>query len=80
LTDKGYDSQIKELIHDLKNKQYVLSIVPEKIIHMNNGIKYYYVEAAFNDSKIVINAYGKQAEELFSEVHEYSLLKDNMYQ
>ena len=43
LTDKGYGSQIKELIHDLKNKQYVLSIVPEKIIHMSNGIKYYYV-------------------------------------
>ena len=80
LIDKGSGSQIKDLIHDLQNKQYSLSIVPEKVIHMNNGIKYYYVEAAFNDSKIIINAYGKQAEELFSEVHEYSLLKDNIYQ
>jgi len=38
---------------------------------MNNGIKYYYVEAARNDSKIIINAYGTQADELFSEVHKY---------
>jgi hypothetical protein len=76
LIDKGSESsEIKELIRDLRSKQYVFSIVPEKIIYMNNGIKYYYVEAACNDSKgskIIINAYGTQAEELFSEVHRYS--------
>jgi len=39
---------------------------------MNNGIKYYYVEAARNGSKMIINAYGTQADELFNEVHKYS--------
>lgn len=73
LIDKGSESsKIKELIHDLRSKQYVFSIVPEKLIHMNNGIKYYYVEAARNGSKMIINAYGTQADELFSEVHKYS--------
>jgi hypothetical protein len=73
LIDKGSESsKIKELIHDLRSKQYVFSIVPEKLIHMNNGIKYYYVEAARNGSKMIINAYGAQADELFSEVHKYS--------
>jgi hypothetical protein len=79
LVDKGSESsEIKELVQDLKNKQYVFSIVPEKIIHMNNGIKYYYVEAGINKSKVIINAYGRQAEELFNEVHKYSILKNNL--
>jgi hypothetical protein len=81
LIDKGSESsKIKLLIDDLKSKQYVFSIVPEKIMHMNNGIKYYYVEAACNDSKIIINAYGAQAEELFGEVHKYSIFKNNISQ
>ena len=72
IIDKGSkSSEIRDLIHDLRNKQYVFSIVPKKIIQMNNGIKYYYIEAACNDSKIIINAYGTQAEELFSEVNKY---------
>ena len=70
LIDKRSESsKIKELIHDLRSKQYAFSIVPENLIHMNNGIKYYYVEASRNDSKMIINAYGTQADELFSEVH-----------
>jgi capsular polysaccharide biosynthesis protein len=70
LIDKGSESsEIKELVQDLKNKQYVISIVPAKIIHMNNGIKYYYVEAEYNESKVIINAYGREAEELFKQVH-----------
>lgn len=70
LIDKESESrEIKEVIHDLKNKRYVFGIIPEKIIHMNNGIKYYYVEAECNHSKVIINAYGRQAEELFKEVH-----------
>ena len=63
LIDKESESsEIKELIHDLKNKQYAFGTIPEKIIHMNNGIKYYYVEAECNHSKVIINAYGRQAE------------------
>lgn len=61
LIDKGSES----------SKQYTFSIVPEKIIHMNNGIKYYFVEAEFNDRKVIINAYGPQAEELFKEVQTF---------
>lgn len=73
-------SDIKDLIEDLTDKQYVFSIIPEKIIHMNNGIKYYYVEAEYNDSKVIINAYGRQAEELFKEVYNHSFLKNNISQ
>lgn len=47
---------------------------------MNNGIKYYYVEAECNESKVIINAYGRQAEQLFEEVHKHSFLKNNMAQ
>jgi hypothetical protein len=39
---------------------------------MNNGIKYNYVEAARKGGKMIINAYGTQADELFNEVHKYS--------
>jgi hypothetical protein len=81
LVDKGSKpSDIKDLIEDLTNKQYVFRIIPEKIIHMNNGIKYYYVEAEYNDSKVIINTYGRQAEELFKEVHNHSFLKNNISQ
>ena len=83
LIDKGSESsQIKELVQDLKNNQYAFSIIPEKIIHMNNGIKYYYVEAECNESKVIINAYGRQAEQLFEEVHKHSLslLKNSISQ
>jgi hypothetical protein len=81
LVHKGSEpSDIKDLIEDLTNKQYVFSIIPEKIIHMNNGIKYYYVETEYKDSKVIINAYGRQAEELFKEVHNHSFLKNNISQ
>ena len=69
---------IKKLIHDSKNKRYAFGIIPEKVIHMSNGIKYYYVEAEYNDSKVIISAYDIQAEELFKEVHKYSFLKNNI--
>ena len=81
LVDKGsQSSEIKELVQDLKNKQYVFGIIPEKIIHMNNGIKYYYVQAEINESKVIINAYGREAEQLFEEVHKHSILKYNISQ
>ena len=70
LAHKGSEaSDIKDLIHDLTNKQYVFTIIPEKITCMNNGIKYYYIEAECKDSKVIINAYGREAEELFKQVH-----------
>jgi hypothetical protein len=81
LVDNGSESnEIKELVRDLKNKQYVFGIIPEKIIHMNNGIKYYYVEAGINESKIIINAYGREAEQLYEEVHRHSFLINNISQ
>ena len=81
LVGKGSESsEIMELVQDLKNKRYVFSIIPEKIIHMNNGIKYYYVEAEINKSKVIINTYGRQAEQLFEEVHKHLLLKNNISQ
>ena len=81
LIDKESESsKIKEVIHDLENKRYAFGIIPEKIIHMNNGIKYYYVEAECNHSKVIINAYGRQAEELFKEVHKRAFLKNNISQ
>jgi hypothetical protein len=81
LVDKGSKpSDIKDLIHDLTVKKYTFRIIPEKIIHMNNGIKYYYVEAEYYDSKVIINTYGRQADELFKEVHNHSFLKNNISQ
>lgn len=66
----GAPSNIKQLIHDLLNKKYRLSFLPESVIYMNNGIEYYYVEAEDTDgSRFIINAYGLEAEDLFEEVH-----------
>jgi len=66
----GAPSNIKQLIHDMLNKKYRLSFLPERVIYMNNGIEYYYVEAEDTDgSRFIINAYGLEAEDLFEEVH-----------
>lgn len=66
----GAPSNIKQLIHDLLNKKYRLSFLPERLVYMNNGIEYYYVEAEGTDgSRFIINAYGLEAEDLFEEVH-----------
>ena len=68
--EPGAPSNIKKLIHDLFNKKYRLSFLPEKVISMNNGIEYYYVEAEGTDgSRFIINAFGLEAEDLFEEVH-----------
>ncbi len=68
--EPGAPSNIKKLIHDLFNKKYRLSFLPEKVISMNNGIEYYYVEAEGTDgSRFIINAFGSEAEDLFEEVH-----------
>ena len=61
---------IKELIHGLLDKKYRISFIPEKIIYMNNGIEYYYIEVEGTDSsKFIINAYGSEALDLFEEAH-----------
>jgi uncharacterized protein YlzI (FlbEa/FlbD family) len=63
-------SDIKDLVHDLVNKKCRFSFVPEKVIYMNNGIEYYYIEVEGMDgSKFIINAYGSEALNLFDEVH-----------
>ena len=49
-------SDIKNLVHDLVNKKCRFSFLPEKVIYMNNGIEYYYIEAEGMDgSKFIIN-------------------------
>ena len=61
---------IEELIHGLLDKKYRISFIPEKIIYMNNGIEYYYIEVEGTDSsKFIINAYGSEAQDLFEEGH-----------
>jgi len=63
-------SDIKNLVHDLVNKKYRFSFLPENVIYMNNGIEYYYIEAEGMDgSKFIINAYASEALDLFDEVH-----------
>lgn len=71
-------SRIRDLLEDLINKRYVFSIIPETITELNNGIKYYYVVAICNDTKVIINEYGKQAEELFKEVRKECFLRNNI--
>jgi hypothetical protein len=54
----------------LSNKKYRFSFLPEKVIYMNNGIEYYYIELEGTDgNKFIINAYGSEAQDLFEEVH-----------
>lgn len=70
LIHKPIVSNIKNLVHDLVNKKNRFSFLPEKVIYMNNGIEYYYIETeAADGSKFIINAYGSEALELFEEVH-----------
>ena len=70
LIHKPIASNIKNLVHDLINKKNRFSFLPEKVIYMNNGIEYYYIETEGADgSKFIINAYGSEALELFEEVH-----------
>lgn len=70
LIHKPVAGNIKNLVHDLINKKYRFSFLPEKVIYMNNGIEYYYIETEGTDgSKFIINAYGSEALELFEEVH-----------
>lgn len=71
---------IKKLVHDLINKKYRFSFVPEKVICMTNGIEYYFIEAEGSDgSKFIINAYGSEALELFEEIHKCAICGKTIY-
>jgi hypothetical protein len=73
-------SHYKKLVHDLINKKYRFSFLPEKIICMTNGIEYYFVETEGSDgSKFIINAYGSEALELFEEVHKCAICGKTIY-
>ena len=74
LLHKHVESDIKKLVHDLINKIYGFSFLPEKVICMTNGIAYYFIETEGPDgSKNIINAYGSEALELFEEVHKCAI-------
>ena len=68
------EGDYRKLVHDLINKKYKLSFLPEKVICMTNGIEYYFIETEGSDgSKFIINAYGSKALELFEEVHKCAI-------
>jgi len=74
LVHKQVERDIKKLVHDLINKKYRFSFLPEKVICMTNGIEYYFVETEGTDgSKSIINAYGSEALQLFEEVHKCAI-------
>lgn len=80
LVHKPVESDIKRLVHDLINKKYGFSFLPEKIICMTNGIEYYFIEIEGSDgSKRIINAYGSEALELFEEVHKCAICGKTVY-
>jgi len=70
LIQEDFQQTIEDLFPHLKDKQYKFNIVPEKIVEMNNGIEYYYVEIECDDGKFMINAYGREADKLFTAVHQ----------
>jgi hypothetical protein len=41
-------------------------------MHMNNGIRHYYVEIQCDGGTFVVNAHGSEAERLFKAVHSIS--------
>jgi hypothetical protein len=80
LVHKQVESDIKKLVHDLINKKYRFSFLPEKVICMTNGIEYYFIETEGSDgSKYIINAYGSEALELFEEVHRCAICGKTIY-
>ena len=74
-------SSIKELVHGLLDKKYRISFIPEKVIYMNNGIEYYYIEVeGIDNSKFIINAYGSEAQDLFEEAHRCVICGRRIYE
>ncbi len=47
-----------------------ISMIPPEISYLGNGIKYYFIEVTCDDGRqYAIQAYGDEAEALFSEAH-----------
>ena len=63
---------IEDLVPQLRDKEYHFTVVPKDIMHMNNGIRHYYVEIQCDDGNFVVNAHGSEAERLFKAVHSIS--------
>lgn len=63
---------IEDLVPQLRDKEYHFTVVPKDIMHMNNGIRHYYVEIQYDGGTLVINAHGTEAERLFKAVHSIS--------
>ncbi|MGA8738799.1 MAG: hypothetical protein WB501_07210 [Nitrososphaeraceae archaeon] len=60
---------IGDLIPQLRDKEYHLTVVPKDIMYMHNGIRYYYVEIQCDDRYFMVNAHGSEAERLFKAVN-----------
>ena len=60
---------IEDLIPQLRDKEYHFTVVPKDIMYMHNGVRYYYVEIQYDDSKFMVNANGSDAERLFKAVN-----------
>jgi hypothetical protein len=63
---------IEDLVPQLRDKEYHFTVVPKDIMHMNNGIRHYYVEIQYDGGTFVVNAHGSEAERLFKAVHSIS--------
>ena len=63
---------IEDLVPQLRDKEYHFTVVPKDIMHMNNGIRHYYVEIQCGGGTFVVNAHGSEAERLFKAVHSIS--------
>ena len=63
---------IEDLVPQLREKEYHFTVVPKDIMHMNNGIKYYYVEIQCDEGNFMVNAHGSEAERLFKVIHSIS--------
>ena len=63
---------IEDLVPQLREKEYHFTVVPKDIMHLNNGIRHYYVEIQCEDGNFVVNAHGSEAERLFKAVHSIS--------
>ena len=62
----------EDLVPQLRDKDYHFTVVPKDIMHMNNGIRHYYVEIQCDDGNYVVHAHGSEAERLFKAVHSIS--------
>ena len=62
----------EDLVPQLREKEYQFTVVPKDIMHLNNGIKYYYVEIQCDEGNFIVNAHGSEAERLFKIIQSIS--------